>query len=126
MDVPTEIAEQYRYERLKGDLYGVEGKDFVLPPEWADKRQPCDRPDVERIPEGLLTPLPLSEITSNVARVGRVLDYNGRTGCTTVVERIEGDTAVILTKNRSLPKEQYIRRVVPIRRVKRLNFDTST
>jgi hypothetical protein len=126
VDIPIEIAEQYRYERLKGDLYGVEGKDFVLPQEWADKRQPCERPNIETVPEELLTPLPLSEITSNVAYAGRVLDYNGKTGCTTVVEKIIDEHAIILTKNRALPRDMYIRRIVPIRKVKRLNFDIST
>jgi hypothetical protein len=126
VDVPVDIAEECRYERLKGDLYGVEGKDFILPEEWAAKRQPCDRPEIESIPEELLSLLPLSEITSNVARVGRVLDYNGRTGCTTVVEKVEGGFATILTKNRALPKDSYIRRVVPIRQIKRINFDMST
>lgn len=124
VDVPTEIAEQYRYERLKGDLYGVEFKDFVLPPEWAEKKQPCEKPEIPTVPEGLITPLPLSEITSNVAKAGRVLDYNGKTGCMTVVEHIEGNTAILLTKNRNLPKEMYIRRTVPIRKVRR--FDISS
>ena len=127
VDVPTELAEEYRYEAVcrtpEGqNLYGVEGKDFVLPPTWVNQRIKIDRPDeyITARVSGLLEPLQITEITSNVAKAGTVLDYNPRTGCTTVVERIEDDMAVILTKNRALPRDMYIRWIVPIRKVERL------
>lgn len=129
VDMPREVAELCRYERVRHEepnLYGVETKDYVLPLEWAAKRMPCERP-IDQITEdntGDLDPLPITELTSNVAIPGRILDYDRNTGRTVVVEKIEGNTALILTKNRKYPREAYIRQVVPVRRVKRLDKST--
>lgn len=128
MDVPAELAELFRYENIVRtpagrDLYGVEGKDYILPDVWVSRRIHIDRPAelIQQQKPDLVSPLPITELTSNVAKAGRVLDYNGKTGCTTVVERVSDTEALILTKNRNVPKEQWIRKVVPIRLVKRFD-----
>ena len=122
VDVPRELADQFRYENLVrtpegGDLYGVEGKDFILPADWAERRLRCDRPHIDRRLSSLPT---ITEITSNVAKVGKVLYYNSVTGDIVVVEEVLDDVAVILFKNRHLGKESYVRSLVPIRKIKRM------
>ena len=124
VDVPKELAESFRYENIsKTDggrhLYGVEHKDFILPEEWANKRTQIPRPD-EYFVEGPKAQFEVSEITSNVAVVGRVLWYDRESQDITVVESISGDEAVLLTKNRIRNRDTYTRRVVPIRRIKRM------
>lgn len=124
IDIPRETAEQYRYECVSRTddgrhLYGVEGKDFVLPPNVADQRIRIDRPD-EYIKPAESTLPKITEITSNVAVIGRVLHYNGGTGDVVVVEEVRETEAVVLTKNRKRSKEEYTRITVPIRKVKRL------
>lgn len=124
VDVPRSIVERYRYEHVSRTdegqhLYGVEGKDYILPPEWADRRVRISRPD-EYIKPAESTLPKITEITSNVAIVGRVLHYNGKTGDVVVVEEVRESEAVVLTKNRKKSKEEYTRITVPIRKVKRL------
>lgn len=126
VDVPRELAESFRYENVVRtpagrDLYGVEGKDFILPPEWANLRVKIERPDDQLRCVAASVPS-LSEITSNVATVGRVLYYNSTTGDVLVVEEVNGDEAVILHKNRAKNKESYVRKTVPIRKVKRIRL----
>lgn len=112
--MPIEVAEASRYENIKGELYGIEGKDFFLPREWADKRQPMDPPPLPAKKHESKT---ITEITSNVAKPGIVLDYDKETRQITVVEKICGDEAMLLTKGRGWSRDQYIRKLVPIRRV---------
>lgn len=124
VDVPADVVEESRYEKVRHTLglYGVEGKDIFLPKHWADQRVPFDGPpDLGPLPdeEDLLQVPKFSEITSNVARPGRILGYNSRTGSTTVVTRVEGEFVTILTKNRRCPG-QGIEQVLPIRQVKPL------
>lgn len=124
VDVPKELAESFRYENVARtdagrNLYGVEGKDFVLPAEWADKRIPIPRPD-EYIETSEHSLFAISEITSNVAVVGKVLYYNSTSGDVVVVEEVCGGEAVLLRKNRRKSRESYERTVVPIRKIKRM------
>ena len=117
VDVPQDIAEASRYEKVAAadGLYGVEGRDFVLPQEWADKRQPCEEPQYEPKPKKLIR---LTEITSNVAKVGKVLDYDRTSGQIIVVKALAGDKAVIVYKNRRAG--EYAEEIVPIRKVNTL------
>lgn len=163
VDVPRDVAEASRYERVVEtpagrNLFGWEGKDFILPAEWAARRTRCERPADEihrarvRFCESRgggeasrsLRPLPITEITSNVARPGFVLRYDAATGYAAVVERVgsrpanadaeepadrrddqprspsgpaQRRYATILIKQRGLSHGQYLHQLVPIREV---------
>lgn len=122
VDVPEDVAERCRYERVKDQfgIYGVEGKDVFLPKEWAEERIPFDGPPYlppkSQIPERP-QPVQLTELTDNAAVVGKVLFYDKHTKTTTVVIEVRENEAVILTKNRKWPKEDWCTQVLPIRRI---------
>lgn len=124
VDLPDTEADNYSYRNMvKSDpnLYGVEDKDYILPLELLDLKQKCEKPpEANLINYNMaISPPQITELTSNVAQPGRVLEWNRKTGCISVVKAVDNGMAFILTKNKAVPETEWHLMTVPVRKVKR-------